>query len=333
MTVYWMVLPCTLTKDRHKLVWNIQIEGPSLRSLTDRIEPVPQHGAQIPRNFRPSGGHLVSDPQPLIALGSGFNENKITSVLFLLPCAIRSLPSSMPLNLFLGCKLLCTGLSLVLHRFVLSINAKIHRYTYKAVPEAKNVVVIGGSFAGYAAAKQLSDSLPTGYRVILIEKHTHFQFTWNFPRISVVQGHTKNAFIPYPQQSAIKPEGVYEFRQGEVLNIEENLVVLSDKSTVSFEYLVIATGSQARYPATMDANDKSGGFRFFEEQQQRVRDADNILIVGAGAAGVEVAGDVSDLNFSCPVLLNQAQTFPRVPASLTSAPDHCRSSRYIRKRT
>lgn len=200
----------------------------------------------------------------------------------------------MAFNVFLICKLIHTGLALVIHRLLHRIHAKIHRYTYKAVTNAKNVIVIGGSFAGYAAAKQLSETLPTGFRVILIEKHTHFQFTWNFPRVSVVEGHTKNAFIPYPPQSSVKPEGVYQFRQGEVLKIEGHLIVLSDKSTIPFEYLIVATGSQARYPSRLDANDKIGGVKFFEEQQERIRNGTKILIVGAGAAGVEVAGDVSD---------------------------------------
>jgi len=195
-------------------------------------------------------------------------------------------------KVFLFFKLIGLAISITWDTIGLKISARIHRFTYKSVPDPKNVVVVGGSFAGYFLARQLADSLPTGYRVMVIEKHSHYHFTWNFPRITVIQGHTKNAFIPYPQQSSVKPDGIYSFRQGEVVKIGASEVILSDGSNIPFKYLAIATGSQARYPATMDANDKAGCLRFFEEQQERIKAAHHIVIVGAGAAGVEVAGDI-----------------------------------------
>ncbi|KAK5556514.1 hypothetical protein LTR46_005706 [Exophiala xenobiotica] len=196
-------------------------------------------------------------------------------------------------KVFLFVKLIGLAVSITWDTIGLKISARIHRFTYKPVADPKNVVVVGGSFAGYFLARQLADSLPTGYRVLVIEKHSHYHFTWNFPRITVIQGHTKNAFIPYPQPSSVKPEGIYSFRQGEVVKIKTNNVILSDGSTIPFEYLAIATGSQARYPATMDdTNDKAGCMRFFEEQQERIKAAHHIIIVGAGAAGVEIAGDI-----------------------------------------
>jgi NADH dehydrogenase FAD-containing subunit len=160
------------------------------------------------------------------------------------------------------------------------------------VPDPKNVVVIGGSFGGFFLAKQLSESLPTGYRVVLIEKHSHFHFTWNFPRISVVSGHSDKAFIPYPRQPSFAPAGVYSFRQGTVVEIDVGKVILEDGSQIPFEYLAIATGSQARYPARLDADEKPACIKFFQAQQDRVRVAEHIVIVGGGAAGVEVAGDI-----------------------------------------
>ncbi|KAJ9633421.1 hypothetical protein H2204_006971 [Knufia peltigerae] len=190
------------------------------------------------------------------------------------------------------CKLLRIAFSLSLERVGYLISARIHRLTYKAVPNPKNVVVVGGSFAGFFLAKQLADSLPTGYRVVMIEKHSHYYFTWNFPRTTVVEGHTQNAFIPYPEETSIQPAGVYSFRQGEVVEIGDSQVTLSDGTSIPFEYLVIATGSNARYPAEMVADNKSDCMAFLEKQQQRIKAADHIVIVGAGAAGVEVAGDI-----------------------------------------
>lgn len=75
------------------------------------------------------------------------------------------------------------------------LEAIVHRWTYKQVKSPKNVLVIGGSFAGLQLATRLGHTLPTGYRVILIEKNSHFNFSFNFPRYSVLRGHEARAFM------------------------------------------------------------------------------------------------------------------------------------------
>lgn len=190
-------------------------------------------------------------------------------------------------------KLIGLTLSLSLEQLSRVISTKLHLRSYKAVPNSKNVVVVGGSFGGFFLAKQLSESLPTGYRVVLIEKHSHYHFTWNFPRITVVEGHDNKAFVPYPEKPRMAPEGIFVFQQGTVVSIDAHKVTLEDGSTVDYEYLVIATGSQARYPPELDAVvDKQDCIEYFRTQQDRIKSARNIVIVGGGAAGVEIAGDI-----------------------------------------
>lgn len=189
-------------------------------------------------------------------------------------------------------KLFAFTFSVAFYRLRLLVSAKIHRWTYKSVANPKNVVVIGGSFGGFFLAKQLAESLPTGYRVVLIEKHSHFYFTWNFPRISVVSDQTHKAFIPYPKQPSFAPNGIYSFRQGTVSEVDVEKVVLEDGSQIPFEFLAVATGSRARYPAGLEADEKAECIKFFQARQDRIKEAKNIVVVGGGAAGVEVAGDI-----------------------------------------
>ena len=42
-----------------------------------------------------------------------------------------------------------------------------HRHIYRAVQNPKIIVVIGGSFTGTQATMRLSQTLPTGYRVVI----------------------------------------------------------------------------------------------------------------------------------------------------------------------
>lgn len=62
---------------------------------------------------------------------------------------------------------------------------------------SKNVVVLGGSYGGMHAATVLAQKLPPSHRVILIERNSHFNHLYVFPRFSVLPGHEHKAFIPY----------------------------------------------------------------------------------------------------------------------------------------
>ncbi|SPO21435.1 uncharacterized protein UTRI_00912 [Ustilago trichophora] len=61
----------------------------------------------------------------------------------------------------------------------------------------QNVVVLGGSYGGMHAATVLAQKLPPTHRVILIERNSHFNHLYVFPRFSVSPGHEHKAFIPY----------------------------------------------------------------------------------------------------------------------------------------
>ncbi|CEH14929.1 Monodehydroascorbate/ferredoxin reductase [Ceraceosorus bombacis] len=63
--------------------------------------------------------------------------------------------------------------------------------------QAKNVLVLGGSYGGMHAASVLAQKLPPSHRVILIERNSHFNHLYVFPRFSVMPGKEHAAFIPY----------------------------------------------------------------------------------------------------------------------------------------
>ncbi|KAK4052485.1 hypothetical protein OIV83_002287 [Microbotryomycetes sp. JL201] len=52
-----------------------------------------------------------------------------------------------------------------------------------------NVVVLGGSYAGGRAAELLAKTLPDYARVVLIDRQSHFNHLYLFPRVGVVPGH------------------------------------------------------------------------------------------------------------------------------------------------
>ncbi|KIJ19554.1 hypothetical protein PAXINDRAFT_166669 [Paxillus involutus ATCC 200175] len=61
----------------------------------------------------------------------------------------------------------------------------------------RTVAVLGGSYGGYRAAQVLAAGLPSGWRVVLVDRNSHFNHVYNLPRYAVLSGHEHKAFIPY----------------------------------------------------------------------------------------------------------------------------------------
>ncbi|KAJ6028981.1 uncharacterized protein N7446_011679 [Penicillium canescens] len=180
----------------------------------------------------------------------------------------------------------------------LKLTSLIHRHTYKPTSNPRNIVVVGASFAGYHAARCLANSLPTGYRVVVIEKNSHFQLTWVLPRFCVVEGSEHKALIPYwPYLQA--PLGSYQWVTDSVTTIQpggdskgrNGKVQVSSGDWIDYEYLVLATGSTARLPSRVNWESKKDGMKAMQYQQRRFKEARDIVVVGGGAAGVELATD------------------------------------------
>jgi NADH dehydrogenase FAD-containing subunit len=174
------------------------------------------------------------------------------------------------------------------------ISALIHRGTYHALPasQTKNVIVIGGSFGGFQLAKRLTETLPTGYRVVLVEKNSHLNYLFAFPRFSVVKGYEQYAFIPYTGLTKAAPEGIFCHVQDTAVKITENFVVLSRGEQIGYEYLIIATGTSSSLPSKVDSTDREGGQKELRGMQDKIAEAKRIAIVGGGAVGVEIASDI-----------------------------------------
>ena len=172
------------------------------------------------------------------------------------------------------------------------IQALIHRWSYKQASTVKNVVVLGASFTGVQLTTKLSESLPTGYRVVMIEKNSHFNYSFNFPRYSVLLGHEKNAFIPYDGIARGAPKGVFHRIHDTAVQITKDQVHLASGGKIDYAYLAIATGSWQPVPAKVTSADRTEACAELRRVQDKIKLAKKIAIVGGGAVGVELAADI-----------------------------------------
>ena len=162
-----------------------------------------------------------------------------------------------------------------------------------------NIVIVGASFAGYHAACTIARALPakSAYRVVVIEPNSHFQFSWVLPRYCVVEGHEHKAFVPYQNYLKGVPKGCVRWIQGRVESMTNTAVTLHGTGeTILYQFLVMATGAavQSGLPSRVNQTNKIDGIERLQAMQQNIKTSRRLVIVGGGAAGVELAADVKD---------------------------------------
>ncbi|KAK2013824.1 FAD/NAD(P)-binding domain-containing protein [Colletotrichum eremochloae] len=165
--------------------------------------------------------------------------------------------------------------------------------------EPINIVIVGASFAGYHAARVIATSLPVDgpYRLIIVEPNRHWQFTWTLPRFCVVEGHEHKTFIPYGPYLPADSESIVRWIHDRVSTITEKTVTIQcTGEEIPYSYMVIATGSGVgmTLPSRVGSTNKTEGIQLLQSFQQRIKAARNLVVVGGGAAGVELATDAKD---------------------------------------
>ena len=174
----------------------------------------------------------------------------------------------------------------------------------------KKVVIIGGGFGGIELAKKLDTGL---FRVVLIDRHNYHTFQ---PLLyQVATGGLEPDSVAYPIRKIFHQRKNIFFRLADAVEIRatENKVVTSIGDLI-YDYLVIATGSTTNFfgnegierncltlkTITDALNIRSFLLQNFEQALLASNDEErkslmNIVIVGGGPTGVEVAGAVAEL--------------------------------------
>ena len=122
-----------------------------------------------------------------------------------------------------------------------------------------NSIIVGGSYAGLAAALELRSRLPDNDTVTVVSLSEDFIF---FPSlIWVVQGERELADISFSVRPVLEKAGIEFVRAGlERINPEKNSINLSDGQELSFEKLLIATGGEWDWGNTPGLKPKPDGY-------------------------------------------------------------------------
>jgi len=175
--------------------------------------------------------------------------------------------------------------------------------------QRKKIILIGGGFAGLHLAQQLNKS---AFDVLLIDKQNHHQFQPLYYQVASARLEPSN--ISFPFRKIFQKSNNIQIRLAEVTKI----VAADDKIETSigdfnYDYLVIATGCKTNFfgneqikkhalsmKTTEEAIEIRNTILLNFEKYISAKDHEkeallNIVLVGAGPTGVELAGAFSEM--------------------------------------
>lgn len=176
-----------------------------------------------------------------------------------------------------------------------------------------HILIIGGGFAGLAAAKRLA-RLKANARVTLIDRRNHHVFQPLLYQVATAA--ISPADIAAPIRGALRNAANCHVMLAEVarVNLEERHVTLTTGAAIAYDYLILACGATHSYfnhpeweamaPGLKTLEDATEIRRRillafenaeFETSGERRRAALTFAIVGGGPTGVELAGAIKEI--------------------------------------
>ncbi|KAF9338134.1 Apoptosis-inducing factor 2 [Podila minutissima] len=135
------------------------------------------------------------------------------------------------------------------------------------------IIVVGGSYAGIAVINQLLASKANQKQEIeitLIER----QQNW----------------IPYTK---LFPKGSkHKIVQGKIAEVHHHHVILATGVSIPFDYMALCTGSLNPSPAKFNVDSSAEALAITKKAREDLVKSKSVVVVGGGACGVELAGEI-----------------------------------------
>lgn len=172
------------------------------------------------------------------------------------------------------------------------------------------VVIVGAGFAGLKLARSLRNK---PFQVILLDKNNYHQFQPLFYQVATAG--LEPSAISFPLRKIFHNTKNVSFRMAEVLQVDKDRKKLfTDIGFIEYDYLVLAMGADTNYFGSKNIENFSSSMKTVSEalyirnkiisnyeraiNMERMEDRKslmNVVIVGGGPTGVELAGAMAEL--------------------------------------
>ncbi|GLI79647.1 hypothetical protein PoHVEF18_007986 [Penicillium ochrochloron] len=173
-----------------------------------------------------------------------------------------------------------------------------------------NVVIVGAGIAGVVIAHSLLQGVPNA-KIVLVNISQNFYWNIASPRILAKPKAFKpeQYLLPIKDAFAQYSSEAFEFVLGTAtaINVTAKTVAVTlnssgDSKDLSYDYLVIASGSTnpsttgavTGTPIPFKPSNRDDIKQIVEAAQQKIANAKEIVIGGAGPVGVELAGELAE---------------------------------------
>ena len=173
----------------------------------------------------------------------------------------------------------------------------------------EKIIIIGGGFAGLQLAKTLNNK---NKKVIVLDRMNHHMFQPLF--YQVASGRIEPSNISFPFRKIFQQSRNTQFRMTDVREIDTaNNRIITDEAEFTYDKLIIATGCKTNFFGNKELEGKAFGMKNTQEaisirnhvlmtfeklilEKSRSDDGNwNIVIVGSGPTGVELAGAFAEM--------------------------------------
>ena len=176
--------------------------------------------------------------------------------------------------------------------------------------DKKRIVIVGGGLGGLELAFKLVDD---DYQVVLVDKNNYHQFP---PLIyQVASGGLEPSSISFPFRRLFQGKKDFFFRMAKVESVNtDKKIINTTVGEIDYDYLVMAFGAKTNFfgnkdieATTLPMKSVSEAMKLrntilrnlelalTEEDPARKQALMNIVVVGGGASGVEIAGAVAEM--------------------------------------
>jgi NADH dehydrogenase len=181
------------------------------------------------------------------------------------------------------------------------------------IPESgkKRIVIAGCGFAGLTLARKLKNS---GYQVVIIDKHNYHQFPPLF--YQVASAGLEATSVLFPLRKIFQNYKDFYIRKSELISIDTAKNQINTSAGIlEYDILVLAYGATNSFFGSAEMQKNSLGMKSIAEvldlrnsllmnfenaltasdEEEKERHL-NIVIIGGGPSGVEIAGALAEMN-------------------------------------
>jgi NADH dehydrogenase len=172
------------------------------------------------------------------------------------------------------------------------------------------VVIVGGGFAGLKLARKLSKD---NFQVVLFDRNNYHQFQPLFYQVATAG--LEPSAIAFPLRKIFQSTQHLHVRIGNVDRIDpQDKIIYTNLGSLSYDYLVLAIGADTNYFGNEQIRQNAIPMKSLSEalalrntllanyeaalnepDPEVVRGLLNVVIVGAGPTGVELAGAIAEM--------------------------------------